>query len=225
MRTLLLLTCGMLWLSGCIAPQQKVPTVYDFGATVSSLKQPATKPQRTKHAISIQIANVVLPLWLENPAIHYRLAYSNPAKLYTYANSRWVASPAILLTQQIRCLVSNETSYFVVKNSVHARTNYILQVELEEFVQVFDRIDNSHVVVSLRASLIDRRSRMVLSQKRFSSQLAAQTADAAGAVSAFSTVSQQLIHQVVNWIHLEASSRIINSSVSRLAPLVIRIDG
>ena len=204
MRKLLLLACGMLWLSGCIAPKQKeISTAYDFGAAVSSLKQPATKLKRPKHAISIQIANVVLPLWLENPAIHYRLAYSNPDKLDTYADSRWVASPAILLTQQIRNIVSNDTPYFVVENSVHARADYILQVELEEFVQIFDRIDSSRVVVSLRASLIDRGSRILLSQKRFSSQLASQTADAAGAVSAFSTVSQQLIRQVVNWIQLE----------------------
>lgn len=206
MNRLLLMVWGIISLSGCIAPQSHVSTVYDFGATSSALNQPAVKLQSAKcsnfNACNIQVANVISPLWLDNQAIHYRFAYSNPTKLYTYANSHWVASPATLLTQQVRSLVLTNTPYYVIKDSAHARADYILQIELEEFIQVFNAADKSHVVVSLRASLIDRRSHVLLLQQRFSTQLPTPTADAEGAVTAFSMTSQKIANQVVDWIHL-----------------------
>lgn len=193
-KQLFLISC-FIFLSGCVTPQSSAPTLYDLGTTTAPIMQ----PEKSNQVTSILVTPVISPQWLDKPAIHYRLAYSNPAKLYAYANSRWAASPAILLTQQMRQHISTGTPYFVIKNSAYARADYVLQIELVEFIQIFDLVDRSHVTVRLQASLIDRKSRALIQQKRFEAQLATPTADAAGAVSAFSKASQQLMQQIVNW--------------------------
>lgn len=202
--SLLLLIFIIFLLTGCIGlhkPQSAIST-YAFGLPHLPPTEQVSK-QSQLHRRSLLITDATVPAWLDNTAIHYRLLYHNPAQSYTYTNSRWVAEPATLLTQQIRNHIVTSTPEHVLKDSGTAKADYALQIELDEFTQLFDATDSSHVIVSLRVSLIERNSRRLLAQKDFSTTETAPSADAAGAVFALSSASNKLINELVSWLTVE----------------------
>ncbi|SDW83562.1 ABC-type transport auxiliary lipoprotein family protein [Nitrosomonas oligotropha] len=198
-RIFLLLTIICL-LPGCTALHKSHPTaVYDFGIQTPPSSQPSAQPaQLRKH--SLLVADTTAPVWLDSKAIHYRLLYHNPTQSYTYANNRWIATPAALFTQQLRNRIAASTQEQVIKDNSIATADHVLHTELEEFSQVFDTATDSRIVVGLRASLIERNSRKLLAQKDFNITAKTPSADAAGAVSALGAASNQLLNELVNWL-------------------------
>jgi len=190
-----------IWLVGCtIMPQAKIPvSVYDFGLQQVSKTYNASG-QQGQLWTSLLIAEVKSPVWLNSKAIQYRLAYRDPTRSYTYANSRWAAAPATLLTHRVRNRIADVTNDKVVSTSDGARADFTLHLELEEFSQVFDTVDTSHVVIRLRASLVHRSSRSLKAQRNFSMEQAAPTANAAGAVQALTESSDKLTENLITWL-------------------------
>lgn len=191
---------GLLLLTGCtVIPRPDPSTVtYNFTVLTPSAEQP--EQQHVKNGKKILIPQATAPLWLDNPAIHYRLAYHNAAQSYTYANSRWSSPPAFLLTQQIKQKIAAGTHHLVIKDSSVATADYELHIEIEEFSQIFDTLTNSYVAIRFRASLVNNAHRLV-GQKIFNTTHATATADAAGAVSSFTVASNQLINELIEWLN------------------------
>lgn len=192
-----------IWLTGCaIAPQNDRPvSMYDFGLQQISNKDNASGSQQQQQLFrSLLITEIKSPIWLNNNAIRYRLAYSDPTQSHTYANSRWAASPATLLTHHIRNSIATTTNNKVLSSSDSVRADFILRLELEEFSQIFDDIDSSHVLIKLRVSLINRRSRLLKAQHNFTIKRTAPKADAAGAVQALSESSNKLTEDLISWL-------------------------
>ncbi|MCX7184443.1 MAG: ABC-type transport auxiliary lipoprotein family protein [Nitrosospira sp.] len=195
----ILLVATML-LTGCaIAPSARIaPTVYDLG-----LIQPTDasalsgQPQLTA---SLLVTEATAPTWLDSQAIQYRLAYHDPAQAHVYANSRWAAAPAALLTQRIRSRIAAVVDSGVVSASDGVRADYVLRLGLEEFSQVFDTVEQSRVVVRLRVSLVERGTRRLLAQRSFSVEQSAPTADAVGAVHALSEAGDRLSGDLIDWL-------------------------
>lgn len=192
---------GFLLLTGCtLIPKPDVNTaIYNFVTDTSPQAAQVHHPT-VKNGKKILIANVTAPLWLDTPAIHYRLAYHNIAQSYTYANSRWSSPPAFLLTQQIKQRIATDTHHLVIKDSSVAIAEYDLHIELEEFAHIFNTLSDSYVSMRFRASLVNNAHRMV-AQKIFSTTHVAETADAAGAVNAFAIASNQLTNSLVDWLN------------------------
>lgn len=152
---------------------------------------------------SILISDASAPSWLDNTAIYYRLAYHNSAQLHRYANSRWITSPTVMLTQRMRDQIADNTGNQVIRNNNTAKAEYIVHIELEEFMQIFDSTQRSHGSIALRASLIRHGTRNLIAQNYFSTQVAAPTSDANGAVMALSNASDELISNVIEWMITE----------------------
>lgn len=191
-------------LTGCVAlnKSQSPVSIYDFGMQHAQPIKPIPQ-QPLQRRKSLLIADATAPSWLDNNAIHYRLLYHNPTQSYTYASSRWIAAPAALLTQQIRNRIVASTNEQVIKDNSTAKTDYTLHIELEEFTQLFDTTDISHIVIGLRASIVERNTRKLLAQKDLSITEKTPTADAAGAVFALSSASNQLINELIGWLTAE----------------------
>jgi cholesterol transport system auxiliary component len=83
------------------------------------------------------------------------------------------------------------------------RADYILRIGLEEFSQVFDTPDQSRVVVRLRASLVSRGGRQLLSQRNFSIDQETTQPDATGAVHALTVAVDRLAGELTEWIATE----------------------
>ena len=188
----------LLLLAGCtLAPKKNTPmAVYDLSMQQSI--EPNSSPSINA---SILVANVTAPIWLDNHEIHYRLAYHDPSRSYTYANSRWVASPAKMFTQRIKGYLATRTQKGIVSNHDALKADYALHIELAEFTQVFDHLENSRVIVRMRASLIDRSARQMIAQREFASEQNTATADAAGAVKALISASDTVLNELLQWLN------------------------
>lgn len=190
-------------LAGCAgAPHVRTaPTVYDLGL-LQSTDAPVLSGQPQLMA-SLLVAEATAPAWLDSQAIQYRLAYHDFAQTHSYANSRWAAAPAALLTQRIRSRITAVTHNGVVSASDGVRADYALRLELEEFTQVFDTVEQSRAVVRLRASLVERGTRTLLAQRSFSVEQAALTANATGAVRALTEAGDRLTGDLIDWLAAE----------------------
>jgi cholesterol transport system auxiliary component len=77
-------------------------------------------------------------------------------------------------------------------------TRTTCQIELDEFDQIFERPDRSHVVIALRATLRGGDgSRSVLA---FVTEQPASTPDAAGGARALTQASDELIQRIIDWV-------------------------
>lgn len=194
MKTAYFLLVGLL-LAGCSAgpATRDTPVTYDFGP-----QQADTGGAKTLRA-SVLLQSIAAPVWLDTPAIVYRLAYQDAARQQSYANSRWATAPASLLAQRLRSRLAAASEGGVVSGSDGARADYALRVELEEFSQVFDAADRSRGVVVARASLVNTAKRSLIAQRGFSVERAAGSADADGGVRALTAASSELIDAIIAW--------------------------
>ena len=185
-----------LLLSACsLGPAQKdAPATYDLGAP----RHYAANQPRI-HA-SLLAYNVVAPGWLDGHAIIYRLDYQDATRQLSYANSRWAAPPAALLTQRLRGRLAAASDGGIINAADSARADYTLRIELDDFSQVFDAGDASHAVVVARASIVNVAKRTLQAQKSFTVERAAATPNAEGGVRALAAAGDELIEAVVAWI-------------------------
>jgi cholesterol transport system auxiliary component len=198
MKRFLLL--AIVLLTGCATPRTQAPAaVYDFGAQRLAAGGSGVSDDKPLRA-SIWVPDVQAPVWLDNTGILYRLAYHDLAQVHAYGSSRWAATPAILLTQRIRSRIAMVNDAGVISAAEGARTNYMLGLELEEFSQIFDTTDSSRAVIKLRASLIDRRTRLLLSQRNFSIEQPSLAPNAPGGVRALTKASDNLIGSLIEWL-------------------------
>ena len=197
---------GIMLLSGCtIFPKPNTAAAtYNFIADTPEKKNQLDQPT-IKSGKKILVKHTSAPPWLDSQAIYYRLVFHNPFQSYAYANSRWSSPPAFLLTQQIKQKIAAETNHLIIKDSSMATVENELHIELEEFSQIFDTLTDSRVVIRFQASLVNNSHRLI-AQRAFSIQQAAQSADASGAVNAFSIASNQLMDELINWLNIELNN-------------------
>ncbi len=184
-----------LTLGACsLGPEKRdAAATYDLGALpVSAAGGPRIRASLLVHA-------VVAPSWLESYSIVYRLNYQDAARQLTYANSRWAAPAAALLTQRLRAQLAAASDGGILSVADSARAEYALRVELEDFSQVFDSADASRAVIVARASIVNVTRRTLHAQKTFTVVKPAAGANAEGGVRALTAASGELIDAVVAW--------------------------
>ncbi len=179
-------------LPGCgIAPAARAPaSTYDFGPPLTGAPA-ATVP--------IVVHDTAAPAWLDSPGIVYRLAYANAAEPRVYGSSRWVSSPANLLTQRLRTTVGG------LAPTDGVRAEHSLRVELLEFSQTFDAPDRSRGVLRLRATL--SRSGALIAQRTLALERPAAANDAAGGARALSEAADAAATEVAAWARSAISAR------------------
>jgi len=197
----LLIALFLVILTGCTLTPPSTPPVaiYDLGLIATHTERVVSKKPSNKTS-SVLFKEITSPIWLNNQAIHYRLAYYDPAQLYSYANSRWAASPAALLTRQISTHIQSNTEFEVVSSVDGIQAEYTLHATLEDFSQIYDTTDTSHANIHLHVTLIERRTRSLHSQRHFIIQKTTPTANAAGAVYALIEANNQLNREITDWI-------------------------
>jgi cholesterol transport system auxiliary component len=192
----LLLSIGLLCLSACsLSPSRQIATTaYDFGP-VQAFQHTATSRGLSGRIV---VDAVTAPAWMDNSGMYYRLAYRNAASPQPYAESRWVMSPAALLAARLKSRAAQASEGMVVRTNNSPGDVYNLTIELDEFDQIFDRPDRSHVVVALRASLHGSDGSRI--ERAFATEQLASTPDAAGGARALTQASDALIQRVIDWV-------------------------
>lgn len=140
--------------------------------------------------------------WLAGPAMHFRLAYSEPLRRQSYAESRWAAPPAELLEAFLarRILFGQPDS---------GARGCRLQLVLDELEQRFDDPQNSTLVLDVRATLTPARGGEVLSKRAFQIHKAAAAPTASAGVAAAGEAARALADELGRWL-TEASKDMPN---------------
>ena len=185
----LMASAGMLavvLLAACTGLPKVAPTyaVHDFGGP-----DPVAA-----HSLGFPLRNieVVAAPWLASTAMQYRLAYAQATRRQGYVESRWAAQPAQLVELALKRAI--RTGEAGVAGACR------LRVELDEFVQVFDRETASRGVVEVRAVLLAPRTDQIVASRSFSLAQPAPSADALGGVSALRGGVQGLGSEIFGWL-------------------------
>jgi cholesterol transport system auxiliary component len=189
-KIVVVLGAGLLAAACSLAPAQRAPiTTWDFG--------PAPAPSSARLAGTLLVLPVEAPAWLDSPAMVYRLAYADQAEPRIYANSRWVASPSVLLTERLRATLA-AAGAAVATPGDGIRNGRTLRVEVEQFDQIFDAPAASQGVLRLRATLVvDGR---LGAQKVFEARGPAGGADAKGGALALGAAADRAIGELIGWL-------------------------
>jgi cholesterol transport system auxiliary component len=164
---------------------------YDFGTLAS---EPGGSP--------VQIAAVLVQAtpWLTSSAMHFRLAYSEPLRRQSYAESRWAAAPGELLESFVkRRLVFGQVDF--------SASGCHLQLGLNELEQSFNDPQHATVVLEVHATLTPPQGPDVLSSKSFVIRKPAPAPTAGGGALATRDAVLTLTDDLRNWLANVARSR------------------
>ena len=201
MRQVLIAIALSACVAGCsLGPAAQPVAVYDFG--IEPHKQSTAK----LHA-SLALDEVSAPSALQSPAILYRLTYRDGAQIQPYSRARWAAPPAALIQQRVRQAFGRSAEHGVSAVFDGVRSQFILRVELDNFVQAVDSAESARGIVRLRASLIDAEKRSLRAQSTFEAEQPSPSVDAPGAVRALSTATDSVITQLIDWTARETQAK------------------
>lgn len=182
MRTAaLLLLAGIV--AGCAggagAPQ---PRSFDFGVAPSTAQVPA-----------IRIAPVRAVAPFDGHEMHYRLAWRDTAELASFAHSRWAAPPGELLRKQL------------LRATREGNARCGLELELQEFTQVFASPGASEARIEFRAALSGAKGR--LASRGWQLSEANAGADAASGAGAFQRAADRAVAELAAWVAAQPDCR------------------
>lgn len=171
-----------LLLAGCqVFPERPpVAATYDLGTGERGSLANALAPARV---------TVSAPAWLQVTAMHYRDVRGDPGRRRTYADNRWAAQPPAMLALVLeRALGAGEGG------------GCRLQVQLDEFEQVFRAGDRSEARLVVRFTLLPVRGAESISSGTLAVLEPATTADASGGAAAFRIASSRLADAIAQWL-------------------------
>ncbi len=125
--------------------------------------------------------------------MQYRLAYRNAAELATFANSRWAAPPAELLRKQL------------LRTAHEKPGKCTLDLEIQEFTQVFSARETSDARIELRGWLGAGGTRAV--SRGWSIVEPNAGADAVSGAAAFARAADRAIGELGGWIAAQPDCR------------------
>lgn len=181
-------------LSGCALPERSAaPVLYDFGDR--ALAETSAPPAPSLPSVA---TNVQASVALEGTAMLYRLAYTDERQLRAYAQARWAMPPAELVQQRLREVLSQQR--VVLKPGEGAQL--LLQIELDEFSQVFESPGQSSGLLRLRATVLRASSGgdKIVAQRSLRAQRPASSGGAAGGVRALSAATDAAVAELAQWL-------------------------
>jgi cholesterol transport system auxiliary component len=193
MKNFIYLALLLLTLSGCAVSEPPARSqAYDLGPL--SRKDAAADTPRLP---ALSVAHIDAPSWLDSTRMFYRLAYANEQQPRQYSGSRWITPPAQLFEQRLKSWIGQEGN-MVLSASAGAMRVPVLQIEVDEFTQIFESPAQSAAHVTVRAAVI--QNRILIAQQTFMKKLPAPTADAPGGVRALADASDAVIADMMRWL-------------------------
>lgn len=169
-------------LAGCGGAAAPEPKTFDLGLAAPSTAFPA-----------VRIASVRAVAPFESNDMQYRLAYRNAAEISVFATSRWAATPAEMFRKQLLRAASEKSG------------KCGLNIEIQEFTQVFSAKETSDVRIELRAWLGVGASRVAT--RGWSVAEPNAGADAVSGAAAFARAADRAIGELGNWVAAQPDCR------------------
>lgn len=123
-------------------------------------------------------------------------------KQYGYTQARWAEAPNKFITVALATRV-RESGVFerVVDSSSRAQGDWILEANIQEFLQYFQEDGSGgYVKVTIHFTLIDPKSNAALDAKTLSVELPCASDDAQGGVEALQKALEEILTQNILWL-------------------------
>lgn len=188
----------MVFAGGCAAatPWQ---TPYNINE-VHPVALPGRKAVSQTVPVVLQLAPVSASPWLDTDAYQYHLLYQNPQMLLSYRDARWVGTPAEMLESRLlQQLQRSHVWKAVLSGQSSGAAQYVLQVQLTNFVVNFSAAQAGKALVAGTATLVNAHDYQVIAQQQFTDSVALSTASAAGGASAMAKASNDFVNAVTDW--------------------------
>lgn len=169
---------AVLFLSGCGGQAAPEPRTFDLGLNPPSAKLPA-----------VRVASVRALAPFDSADMQYRLAYRNAAEIAAYANSRWAATPSEMFRKQL------------LRAAGDGQGKCSLEVEIQEFSQVFAAREASEARLDLRASVRGGSARALSVVEPNAGP------DAAGGAAAFARAADRAVGELGAWLAAQPECR------------------
>lgn len=169
------------FLAGCGGATVSEPRSFDLGLNAPGTALPA-----------VRIASVRAVTPFESTEMQYRLAYRNAAEIAAFANSRWAATPAELLRKQL------------LRAAAGGPGKCGLEIEIQEFSQVFASKEASDARIEMRAGLSSGSKTL---SRQFTVIESNAGPDAVAGAAAFARASDRAIGELGRWIAAQAECR------------------
>lgn len=161
-------------LGGCGGTALVEPRTFDLGLNAPSAPVPPVRVGFVRAAVPF-----------ESTDMHYRLAFRNAAEIAAYANSRWAASPPELLRKQL------------LRGAGEKAGPCQLDLEIQEFTQVFSSETASEARIELRALLSLPAGSL---SRTLTVTEPGAGPDAAAGAGAFARAADRAIGEIGRWI-------------------------
>lgn len=181
-------------LAGCSSTTKNPGnSTYDFGPASAPAAAQAPAPLGGV----LVVADVTGVAALDSERMFYRLAYSDPLRARSYANSRWASTPLSMVTQRIKSRLS-QSGIKVLATTDATAGMPILRMEIDDFTHTFDSATQSHGHLVLRASLF--HGHKLVDQRVFNQKTGAATLDAAGGARALAESTDAAAAGMLAWL-------------------------
>jgi cholesterol transport system auxiliary component len=192
MRAILIITAILL--SGCATVK---PPVTEYRVVLNTdIKKRASSLCRDK---SLKIAQAFSQSSLNSLSMDYIEADN---RVFSYTRSQWQESPNSMVTQELlKNIRSAELFSSVEISKSRSKSNWILETNIEEFVQFFSYdMKSSYVRVAITLTIVDSKTDSVVATKTFSSKVDTKTLNAEGGVEALGSAFSEVISQNIEWL-------------------------
>jgi cholesterol transport system auxiliary component len=166
------------FLHGCGGGSTAEPRTYDLG-----LEAPGGRIA----AMRVGAVRAIPPF--DTAEMQYRLAYRNTVEIAAFAGSRWAATPADMFRKQL------------LRASGDGLGKCTLDIELQEFSQVFSAKEASEARIDLRASVRGGAARSLSIVEPNAG------ADAANGAAAVARAANRAIGELGSWIAVQPECR------------------
>jgi ABC-type uncharacterized transport system auxiliary subunit len=162
-------------LAGCASnAAESTPRTFDLGIAPPSAKFPALRVA----------ARAFGPF--DATQMYYRLAWRNQSELADYALSHWSAPPADLLRKQ------------VLRAAGEGVGKCVLEIEVQEFTQVFTAKETSEARIETRVSLSNGPAR--IASRGLAVSEPGGGAEASSGALAMARAAERLMQELAGWI-------------------------
>jgi len=195
MRNFLLVAFTVFWFGGCA---KVVPSISEYKLHVDA-QESKFSAQGCKEN-SLKIAQSFSAGVFTNLDILYGVGAH---KQFRYTQSKWVQSPnSAIALEMVNFLKSSQLFRDVNVAKSRAKTDYILETNIEDFMQYFSEDEKSSFVnVSITFTLLDTNKNTVLATKNFQAKLATKSLDAEGGVVALNAALKEVLLQSGIWLN------------------------
>lgn len=200
-----------LMLAGCAVSSSPSPATTRYTLAAPTSGESGHHPKQTSTARTgktIRIAAVAVPPWLDSTHMDYRLSYRSDGAIAAYSDSRWAATPAVMIGRLLknRLLTDNRWQAVLGPHDAGAGADYVLHVDLTDFEQRFSSPSQSAGVLHAVATLVDTHTSAVVAQRRFAFRVAAPAPNAQGGVKGLSRASAKFTRAVEQWLDRRADT-------------------